>query len=335
MIKIVEEKMINKIEKSIKEFFDIKNLRELAGLLLIVFVVRSFVFGLYQVPSPSMETTMCVNERFLAEKFTYLFTDPKRGDILSMNDPTYEYSDNYFKRIFEEYVWGPSNWTKRVVGIPGDTLEGRVENGRPVVYLNGEKLDEPQVNKYPIMHVWKSDKDIIKRAIDTQVARAMRFKAITPKDARDYTQQLLMQKGLDWVSFDPEKAWDKQPFYCVKPSRIYHDPKTGEKDILHPGTPLYGINSFKIPEGKNFWNRTDYFYVKLGADEYWCMGDNRLASADSRFFGPVKRRLIHGRIVWCIWSIDSDDSWWIIDLIKHPINFWQRIRWSRCMKKIY
>ena len=73
MTKIVEEKMINKIEKSIKEFFDIKNLKELAGLLLIVFVVRSFVFGLYQVPSPSMETTMCVNERFLAEKFTYLY----------------------------------------------------------------------------------------------------------------------------------------------------------------------------------------------------------------------------------------------------------------------
>jgi hypothetical protein len=77
------------------------------------------------------------------------------------------------------------------------------------------------------------------------------------------------------------------------------------------------------------------------------MGDNRLGSQDSRFFGPLDGRLIHGKIVFRIWSLDTPNDtvmfpsnfiekvyaffadWWIVDLIKHPIDFWTRVRWSR------
>ena len=90
---------------------------ELAGLLLVVFVIRTFGFGLYQVPTGSMETTMLVGERFFADKFTYNFIrSPKRGDIIAFNDVMYHYSDNKLKRFVEEYVWGPSNVTKREIG---------------------------------------------------------------------------------------------------------------------------------------------------------------------------------------------------------------------------
>jgi hypothetical protein len=65
------------------------------------------------------------------------------------------------------------------------------------------------------------------------------------------------------------------------------------------------------------------------------MGDNRVGSKDSRYFGPIKEHLIHGRIVFRIWSIDSDESWWILDLIKHPIDFFSRVRWSRFLQPIY
>ena len=78
----------------------------------------------------------------------------------------------------------------------------------------------------------------------------------------------------------------------------------------------------------------DEYEVTLGKDDYWLMGDNRRGSKDSRFFGPVQGRLIHGRILYRIWSSDSDEQWWIIDLIKHPIDFWKRMRWSRFFQRV-
>src|ERR1700737_1004605 len=94
-------------------------IRELAGLLLIVFLIRTFGFGLYQVPTGSMETTMLVGERFFADKLTIWFTPIKRGDIISFNDPVYDYSDNYFMNMYQRYVGGtPWAWIQYFMGQP-------------------------------------------------------------------------------------------------------------------------------------------------------------------------------------------------------------------------
>ena len=95
---------------------------------------------------------------------------------------------------------------------------------------------------------------------------------------------------------------------------------TGSHSILYPQTPALGRHGDK-----------DIYDVHLGPNQYWMMGDNRQASSDSRDWGPLdaNKILIHGRIIFRIWSIDSDMSWWIVDLLKHPIDFWHRVRWSR------
>ncbi len=121
-------------------------------IIPIAFLIRTWGYGLYQVPSGSMETTMLVGERFFADKFSYLFSKPKRGDILTMNAPTFNYAQEPVKRWFQMYVWGPENWTKRVIGLPGEHIQGKIEDGKPVVYINGEKLDEPYLNQYPLIH---------------------------------------------------------------------------------------------------------------------------------------------------------------------------------------
>ncbi|MDZ4123965.1 MAG: S26 family signal peptidase, partial [Hydrogenophaga sp.] len=54
--------------------------REIFIILLVIFLIRTFGFGLYQVPTGSMETTMLVGERFFADKFTPLFRPIKQGD---------------------------------------------------------------------------------------------------------------------------------------------------------------------------------------------------------------------------------------------------------------
>lgn len=130
---------------------------EIAGILLVVFLIRTFGFGLYQVPSGSMETTMLVGERFFADKLSYWFRAPRVGEIIAFNDPRFEFSENRAKRLFQEYVWGPTNFTKRVIAGPGDTIKGVIEDGKPVLYVNDKKLDEPYVNKYPLISKWKVD----------------------------------------------------------------------------------------------------------------------------------------------------------------------------------
>lgn len=45
--------------------------------------------------------------------------------------------------------------------------------------------------------------------------------------------------------------------------------------------------------------------TKLGANQYFVMGDNRLNSSDSRFFGPIARSNIVGRVVMVFWPLNQ------------------------------
>jgi signal peptidase I len=298
---------------------------ELAYLLLIVFLVRTFGFGLYQVPTGSMETTMLVGERFFADKLSYNFRTPRHGEIIAFNGPEFKYSSNPLMKLFQRYVWGPDNWTKRVIGVPGDTIRGVIEDGKPVVYRNGVKLDEPYINKYPLIYLSRHTKAQIMKEIEEMAGGYKLDHAAVEQ----YVEQRLKQDRVPPRSYDSSVAYDDQPFYDIDENRIVRDAQ-GNPELLVPGTAIMPKNGKTSPdETRNNWTWSDVFFIKLGPDEYWCMGDNRLGSHDCRFFGPIKEQEIHGRIVFRIWSIDSNESWWIVDLIKHPINFWQRVRWSR------
>lgn len=307
-----------------------RELMELIFLLLIVFLIRTYIFGLYQVPSGSMETTMLEGERFFSDKFTILFSKPKRSEIIALNNPTYSYSSNVVMRWFQEYVYGPDNYTKRVIGIAGDHIKGVIEEGRPVIYLNDKKLDEPYLNRFPLIAVWAADPVIIQDRIDQ----------LLKKNAEPNRIEDIIGKYWKWRSYDAAYAFDQQPYYKMNPHWLIHLSQgeamqgvmvTSEGMLLEePGKPTPA----KTYQPYRSLNGGDEFDVILGKDEYWLMGDNRRGSADSRYFGPVKQRLIHGRILWRIWSIDTVESWWIVDLIKHPIDFWKRMRWCRFFQRV-
>lgn len=317
-----------------------EQIREFAVLLLVVFLIRTFGFGLYQVPTPSMETTLLMGERFFADKLSYNFRAPQRGEIIAFNEPRYKYSSNMVKNLFERYVWGPSNWTKRVIGVPGDTVEGKVEDNKPVIYLNGVKLDEPYLNAYPILLTYTQDPKELAVSLNQELARASSLQ-INPGFAIEQS----LDQHTTRKSYDPDKPYHEQPFYRIDPARIVYEKdgsllqviydrivlnKEGTKELAWPGTlirPCEPGKQFTNPD--RHWDGSDVFRITLGADEYWGMGDNRLGSGDSRAFGPIKSQLIHGRILFRIWSIDSDESWALLDLIKHPIDFFKRVRWNR------
>jgi signal peptidase I len=283
---------------------------ELALLLVLVFIIRSIGFGLYAVPTGSMETTMLCGERFFADKFTPLFVPFKHGDVITLDDPIYPYSKNPLYNWWQHWVgfifWGPTNWTKRVIGVPGDHIEGKIEEGKPVVYRNGQKLDEPYVNKYPLLGIYH-------------------VSSVPP---------------LEFRSYDSSVPLEKQPFYhmtyadVINAKRLLSD--HGYEDIRYPYTPVpaYLSNADKSP---------DIFDIQLGPDEYWAMGDNRRNSMDSRYWGPLKRNFIHGKVKFCLYSIDMHESWgkleiihiFVFDMLIHPIDFWSRVRWSRCLSAVH
>jgi len=95
--------------------------------LLVAFVVKTFVFQAFYIPSESMVPTLEVGDRVLVNKLGDRLHDPNRFDIEVFLAPkgteTAEIKD----------------LVKRVVGLPNETIEGR--DGR--IYIDGELLEEP------------------------------------------------------------------------------------------------------------------------------------------------------------------------------------------------
>ena len=115
-------------------------------VILIVFVLRSFLFEPFKIPSGSMIPTLLVGDFILVNKFTYGIRLPViNKKIISLNEP--QRGDVMVFRYPED----PSlDYIKRVVGIPGDTVAYQNKklsiNGQPVEmtkmadYLHPERL---------------------------------------------------------------------------------------------------------------------------------------------------------------------------------------------------
>ncbi|QRM19740.1 signal peptidase I [Dechloromonas sp. TW-R-39-2] len=102
-------------------------------VILIVFVLRSFLFEPFKIPSGSMIPTLLVGDFILVNKFTYGIRLPViNKKIISINDP--QRGDVMVFRYPED----PSlDYIKRVVGLPGDTIA--YQNKR--LTINGQAVD--------------------------------------------------------------------------------------------------------------------------------------------------------------------------------------------------
>lgn len=100
--------------------------------LVIAEVMNRFVIINARVPSGSMENTIQEGDRIIGWRFTYAFSDPKRGDIVVFPNPNPVTGSE-----------GKENYVKRIIGLPGETV--RVENGQ--VYINDELLEEDYVKE--------------------------------------------------------------------------------------------------------------------------------------------------------------------------------------------
>ncbi|ACL30071.1 signal peptidase I [Buchnera aphidicola str. APS (Acyrthosiphon pisum)] len=122
---LINKKIINnnnfhqeKIEKSKNKTYFLKSLASFFPIFLAIFIIRSFIYEPFQIPSGSMMPTLLVGDFILVEKFSYGIKEPithkilirtkkpNRGDIAVFQHPT-DHNINYIKRI---------------IGLPGDKI---------------------------------------------------------------------------------------------------------------------------------------------------------------------------------------------------------------------
>jgi signal peptidase I len=128
--------------------------REFFPVVLAVWILRSFLFEAYQIPSSSMRPDLTVGDFILVSKFNYGLRMPltnkvvipvnqvQRGDII----------------VFEDQTKPNRDLIKRVVGVPGDTIsyiDKRLRiNGKTLTYANDGSYDysETSSNGDILMH---------------------------------------------------------------------------------------------------------------------------------------------------------------------------------------
>ena len=106
--------------------------------VILALFVRTWVVQAFKIPTGSMENNLLIGDHLLVNKFVFGPTassierallpvrDVRRGDVV-----VFKYPDEPER-----------DFIKRVIGLPGETLELRAKK----VYIDGQPLDEPYVH---------------------------------------------------------------------------------------------------------------------------------------------------------------------------------------------
>ncbi|WLT06191.1 signal peptidase I [Gilliamella apis] len=268
----------------------VESLASFFPVLFVVFVIRSFIYEPFQIPSGSMMQTLLIGDFIAVEKFSYGLKNPinnkvliatgkpQRGDVAVFKHPNIPQMD----------------LIKRVVGLPGDKIVYLVNEKKIVIYpacqttdsncsgQRSEPLDlhytQPQPSNWkqvhekdksnPNFYTLEQYKD--KGIVDSQSIRTFDIK-IQQETLGNKSHDILTTSGIE-----------------EDPSYYYHQ----------KGQP---VATWVVPQGN-----------------YFMMGDNRDNSGDSRYFGFVPEENFVGRAT-AIW----------ISFEKQPDEWPTGIRFSR------
>jgi signal peptidase I len=118
----------------------------IVGAIAIVLLVKAYVINPYRIPSSSMEPTLhCAkpasgcearfSDRVLANRFIYHLRSPHRGEIVVFNTPD----------AARLKCGAGGTFVKRLIGLPGETVEVKLRRGFGYVFINGKQLQEPYI----------------------------------------------------------------------------------------------------------------------------------------------------------------------------------------------
>lgn len=101
----------------------------------VSFLIRTYVFQTFFIPSASMEPTLQLGDRLIVDKLSVDFGTINRGDIVVFKAPP---AENCGVKV--------ADLVKRVIGIPGDHLTSKGNT----IYVNGIPLKEAWTHTEPL-----------------------------------------------------------------------------------------------------------------------------------------------------------------------------------------
>jgi signal peptidase I len=262
----------------VREYFESGVVTLIMALFGMTFIVQAV-----KVPTGSMQNTIYVGDHLLVNKFImsaqggpYFPILPareiRRGDIIVFK----------FPRNPE------TNYVKRVIGLPGETVEFNAATNR--VYINGEELPENRA-----------------QAISKTEFVPLEKVSVDPSPGAKYTAY--------YIHGDDSRGYNEGDYAVSQPFVV---PRKGDPLVDEVKTP----DRIRIYDADN-----DGLY---DSDQYFCMGDNRDNSQDSRSWGTVPRTNVVGRAMFVYWSLEQQP-----DPDASPLaGFFQRTIWSRTGKFI-
>jgi signal peptidase I len=177
-----------KNEKEVNLPIIIDYARSFFPILLIVFLLRSFLFEPFRIPSPSLEPTLLTGDFILVNKFQYGFRLPVLHKKLSVG--------NELKRgdiIVFRYPPNPSvDFIKRVIGLPGD----HISYINKELYVNKQKVSQALLS--PLVN--NQTGEPIEKQEDLFGIKHLIY-LYPDKDSRDYND-IVVPKGMYFVMGD-------------------------------------------------------------------------------------------------------------------------------------
>jgi len=272
-----------------REYFESAVVTLIMALFGMTFIVQAV-----KVPTGSMKNTIWIQDHLLVNKFVF---GPDRWNLPILPERQIRRGDIV---VFKFPKTPETNFVKRVIGLPGDTVE--YDSRTNTVYINGQQLPERRV-------------------------------FVEPQYNNDDASEL------EAVQSDPDVQGAQWTVY------YYKNDYESVASSVNDGSAEYGTRQpFKVPlKGEPVPDeiRSDPQLQRIydadddghyDSDQYFCMGDNRDNSLDSRFWGTVPRSSIVGRAMFVYWSIDRNISG---EGSSNPVfDFFTRSRWSRTGKFI-
>lgn len=313
--------------------------------LVVMLIVRTLIFDLFRIPTPSMEKSLLVGDYLFVSKlhygtrtpislgipFTQIyvkgvrfphtrlpgFTHVKRGDAIVFNWPADDAHPPVDRKM---------HYIKRVVGLPGETLS--IVN--KVVHVNGQPAETPA----GMQQRWIVEKKDQRYRIPEPRLRAL---GITDSYLTQDPNIILMTgtpEAMAEIAALPYIA-RVEPFVAPSPA-LYSDtlyppssgytpdnygpvyiPAEGQSvalseenwPILRPVIERYeGRTARRMSDGGFEIGGEAVDSYAFTQDYFFVMGDNRDNSEDSRFWGFVPMSHVVGKAVLIYFSWDSEDG---------------------------